>query len=137
MAGNEQFHNRAFHAAETGIEKAWNTNTAFATNADYPATAGTFTSQVSTYGNDKYKFRISRTNNGSVDPAPTGSSGNLVGLVRFKIQAIGTSERNSNASHSQELYWEVKKVDDFGPLRDSSNASACGTSDLDSTASTC
>lgn len=137
MAGNEQYHNRAFHVAESGIEQAWKNTVAYATNSDYPAAAGTYTTPIVTTGSDSYSYKVTRPNNGIIDPAPNGSSGNLVGLVRFRIESKGTSERGSGAVHIQELYWEVKKVDDFGLLTTPGNVSACGTSDLDSSSSTC
>lgn len=137
MASNEQYHSRAFYAAETGIESAWRTESAFSSNADYPATMGAYTTDTLLTGDDSYKYRVTRPDNGTIEPAPAGNSGNRFGVIRFRIEAHGKSERGSRATHVQELYLEVPRTDDFEILRGSDSSSACGTTDLDSTISAC
>lgn len=108
MAGNEQFRGRAFTAAETGIERAWNTGT-YDTSADFSVTA------TSTgIGTDKYKYEISRPNSGAVESAPPGNSEGTFGAVYFRIKSTGTSERNSQAVNTQELFEVVKISDELG-----------------------
>jgi type IV pilus assembly protein PilX len=127
MAGNEQYHSRAFHAAESGIEAAWNNNDGFSLSSDYslntPAPTGT--------GNDTFTYTISRPNGGNLDPSPAGYSAGYFGAIYFTISSTGFSERSSSATNQQELVQVVRTQDEF-------STKDCGTDDLyNSTASTC
>src|SRR5689334_5739850 len=86
MAGNEQFRGRAFTAAEAGIEQAWIGGT-FDTSTDYSIAA-----TATGFGSDKYKYEITRPNNGIIESAPPGNSEGTFGAVYFRIKSTGTSE---------------------------------------------
>ena len=127
MAGNEQYHTRAFHAAESGIEQAWLNDGAFTTSADYPWTAATPTGT----GSDAYRYTVTRPNAGAVQSSPPGNSSGSFGAVYFSITSTGNSERGAQATNTQELFEVVKAPDDV-VTKD------CGTTDLyDTGGSTC
>jgi len=127
MAGNEQYHARAFVAAEAGIEAAWQNNAAYTTSADYPMTAPT---TVGT-GSDNYKYKVDRTSGGAVEPPPPGNSSGTFGAVYFTITATGGSERGAVATNTQEVFQVVKAADDLPNID-------CGTTSLfDTAGSTC
>ena len=97
MTGNEQYHTRAFVAAEAGIEDAWNKGT-FDPLHDSALITGTATDS------DQYEYQITRPENGTVDNSPLpGNSVGKYGTIYFKITSTGTSARNSTAVAKQEI----------------------------------
>jgi type IV pilus assembly protein PilX len=98
MAGNEQYRQSAFHAAETGIEQALSvlatvpqTGTAVVVDpTDVPGSAHAEYSTSSRYVGDDLNV-------------PGFSAGKFVGL-HYEIASTGMSARNANAQHLQGAY---------------------------------
>lgn len=103
MAGNTQFSQNAFQAAETGIEQAmrsgvYNTNVVnTVATTPVPGTAA-----------DKYTTRTAFDANTGVTPVPSGgfSLGTGTGFqaYHFDIQSTGTSSRQASAVNNQSFY---------------------------------
>jgi hypothetical protein len=93
MAGNEQYRQNAFQAAEAGIEQAI-TNGTF--NPDViPAAMG------GTNGTDGYTAAITPQLAGAPQPALWGNSWNTFSTYHFEVQSTGTSARSTQAVNVQ------------------------------------
>src|SRR5436190_8926066 len=96
MAGNEQFRDRAFQAAEAGIESA--IRKARTGDSGVPMKYGDYldinnvamASDAADANSTRLEAAGART--------PIGGSSKLMGLV-FKISTTGTSARNSQSAH--------------------------------------
>src|SRR5262245_40260750 len=96
-AGNEQFQENAFQAAETGIERSvavGNFNPNAAVN-----------DPVTTLPNGD-TFQIQTLPRGSSPPPPGYSLGQF-NAEHFEIQSTGSSTRNATANHTQGLFLVV------------------------------
>lgn len=97
MAGNEQYRQRAFTAAEAGIEQAY-------ANGTYDTGSTNSVAATSTgLGNDTYQYSITPNLNFPSDP-PVGYSlnaGSNLGAEYFTIVSTGKSERNAQAINTQ------------------------------------
>ncbi len=103
MAGNTQFHENAFQAAETGIEQALVLG-AFNPSGGterLPATADTTTPIPDTGGNDRFFATIAPQLGGLAQPAIWGSSWDSFSTFHFEIQSNGQSTRNAAATTVQ------------------------------------
>jgi len=100
MAGNEQYQQRAFEAAETAIEQAIETGTY---NTNVPDIRGPTTV---TGSNDQWEFVMSLDPDTGETPVPGGgySLGSGFTAYHFNIRAIGRSERGARAEHVQSVY---------------------------------
>jgi len=98
MAGNEQYHQNAFQAAETGIAQALATGTYNPGNAATQTVAASVPNSTS----DTYSAVISRQLNGAAQSAMiwTGSL-NTFSSYHFEIQSTGNSVRNGVATNTQ------------------------------------
>lgn len=106
MAGNAQYSENAFQAAETGIEQALRTaqvvgaNTA---NVDPEVTA-----TVAGTTTDKYKILTRHTPENGVTKVPSGGFSMGVGkgfsAYHFDVTSTGTSSRSSTQTHVQGFY---------------------------------
>jgi Tfp pilus assembly protein PilX len=96
MAGNEQYKQKAFAAAEIGIEQAtglgsFNPEVAtFALNGAVPNAA-----------TDTYQVSIVTQLNGLPQGAIFGSSWNAFSTYHFEVQSTGASVRNAATTHNQ------------------------------------
>jgi type IV pilus assembly protein PilX len=101
MAGNMQYHENAFQAAETGVEQALVLG-AFNPSAvpeRLPATAGTTTPIGST--GDAFFATITPALGGAAQPALWGSSLDSFSTYHFQIDSEGRSARNAVSSTAQ------------------------------------
>jgi type IV pilus assembly protein PilX len=98
MAGNEQYHQNAFQAAETGIAQAMATGTY---NPGNPAIQ-TVAASVPSSTTDAYSAAISRQLNGAPQSALmwVGTITNSA-AYHFEILSTGNSVRNSLANNTQ------------------------------------
>jgi type IV pilus assembly protein PilX len=98
MAGNEQYHQNAFQAAETGIAQA----VAIGTYNPGIAATQTVAASVANSTTDTYSAVISRQLNGAPQSAMmwTGSL-NTFSSYHFEIQSRGNSVRNGVATNTQ------------------------------------
>lgn len=97
MAGNTQYHENAFQAAETGIEQALE-------NGKYnPAAIPEKPAQETVTGttDDHYKITITPQLSGAAQPALWGSSWDSFSTYHFEIESHGTSVRNAQATNWQ------------------------------------
>jgi type IV pilus assembly protein PilX len=97
MAGNTQFYQNAFQAAETGIEQAIQT-------ADFnPGTSieGPTTEDIDGTSNDAYTISVERQLNGAAQPAIWGSTWDSFSTYHFEIDSAGASARNARANNIQ------------------------------------
>ena len=100
MAGNEQYQQRAFEAAETAIEQAIETGSY---NTNVPDISGTTTVPGT---NDTWEFVMSFDPDTGETPVPGGgySLGSGFTAYHFNITAVGRSERGARAEHVQSVY---------------------------------
>lgn len=97
MAGNEQYRQNAFQAAETGIEHAIRDGQF---NPGEPSEA--FDEQdVEGSASDKFEATIETQLNGLAQGAIWGNSWNSFSTYHFEIQSTGTSARNAISEHVQ------------------------------------
>ena len=96
QAGNEQLRERAFVAAETGIEQAIAANK-FDPNNLTPVTLPTGTST----GGDTYVVSVVTQVGGAAQGALFGSSWNKFSTYQFQITSTGSSLRSAAAVHQQ------------------------------------
>lgn len=103
MAGNLQYAQNAFQAAETGIELAVESGT--------PSTAAPTTvapTAITGTASDKYETVTRFTLPNGVTPVPTGGfsmgSGTGFSAYHFDITSTGTSARNARAVNTQSFY---------------------------------
>jgi len=98
MAGNEQFRQRAFQAAEIGVEKGIKQLAKIPQdNVAHTDASVTVTSQ----SQDSYV--ITSQYIGEDDDIPNYSAGKFVGL-HYRIDSTGSSQRNSTSVHHQGAY---------------------------------
>ena len=103
MAGNMQYHENAFRAAETGIEQAMVLG-AFNPGDPperLPATAGATTPIPDTDGRDKFFATIAPQLGGAAQPAIWGASWDSFSTYHFEVQSNGASARNAVATTVQ------------------------------------
>ncbi len=97
MAGNEQFRQNAFQAAETGIERAM-------VNGLY-VVGGAPTDFETIIGNntptDAFTARIDKPLGNAPQPAIWGNSWNSFSSYHFEITSIGTAVRNARSVNVQ------------------------------------
>jgi type IV pilus assembly protein PilX len=97
MAGNEQYRQNAFQAAETGIEQGILTGTFNPGDAAKEKIAGAMPDAPT----DNYAAEIERQMNGAALPALWGNSWNSFATYHFQIVSTGTSVRSANAVNTQ------------------------------------
>lgn len=94
MAGNEQFRQNAFQAAETGIERT------LAVGAYNPAAAPQ-TIAGANNATDNYTAQLTAQLGGAAQPAIWGNSWNSFSTYHFQIDSTGTAVRNATAVNTQ------------------------------------
>ncbi len=97
MAGNTQYQQNAFQAAETGIEQAL-LNDDFNPAVAEETAAPTLVSGTST---DHFATATRRQLDGKAQPAMWGASWDSFATYHFEIQSQGTSARNAVATNFQ------------------------------------
>ncbi len=95
MAGNEQFRQSAFAAAETGIEQAYALGTFNPENSTVPLT-GTVPG-----GSDTYSATVVTQLQGAPQGAVYGSSMNAFSTYHFEVRSTGRSARSASDTHLQ------------------------------------
>jgi Tfp pilus assembly protein PilX len=97
MAGNEQYRQNAFQAAETGVEQT------IVNGTFVPGAADVTQSNVPAAGSatDLYSTTLRSDLGGAAQPAIWGNSFNTFSTYDFTISSTGTSIRNANATHAQ------------------------------------
>ncbi|MEJ0086895.1 MAG: PilX N-terminal domain-containing pilus assembly protein [Pseudomonadota bacterium] len=98
MAGNEQYRERAFQAAEIGVERAIR---ALATVPQDFVTHTNAAEAVTALPQDNYT--IASTYLGEDNDIPGYSAGKFVGL-HYRIDSTGVSQRNAQSVHEQGAY---------------------------------
>jgi Tfp pilus assembly protein PilX len=97
MAGNEQFRQNAFQAAETGIERAL-------VNGQF-VVAGAATATETINGNntpsDSFTATISKPLGNQPQPALWGNSWNAFSSYHFQIDSVGLAVRSARAANTQ------------------------------------
>jgi type IV pilus assembly protein PilX len=94
MAGNEQFHQNAFQAAETGIERALAVGT-------YNPGAAAQTINGNNTATDAYTATITPQLGGAPQPAIWGNSWNSFSTYHFEVGSTGTATRNARSVNTQ------------------------------------
>jgi Tfp pilus assembly protein PilX len=97
MAGNEQYRQNAFQAAETGVEQT-------IVNATFiPGAADVTQTNIPAAGSttDTYSTTLRSDLGGAAQPAIWGNSFNTFSTYDFTITSTGASVRNANATHAQ------------------------------------
>jgi Tfp pilus assembly protein PilX len=104
MAGNLQYQERAFQAAETGIEQAIETAT-FNTTVPYTQTDQRV-SAADDDNQDTYSFTMEFDDETGTTLVPGGgySLGTGFQAYHFNIESEGQSERDARAEHVQSVY---------------------------------
>lgn len=104
MAGNTQYRERAFQAAETGIERALETAT-FDTTAAHVATNQDVDPDDSS-NDDTYDFRMEFDEQTGTTIVPGGgfSMGTGFQAFHFNVESTGRSERGAESTHVQSVY---------------------------------
>jgi hypothetical protein len=98
MAGNEQYRQNAFHAAETGVEQA------LSVLATVPQTGtAVVVAPTAVPGSAHAEYATASRYVGDDLNVPGYSTGKFVGL-HYEIGSTGTSARNANARHVQGAY---------------------------------
>jgi len=109
MAGNTQYYQNAFQAAETGIERSLivggfnpsaGTERIPAASSDPEVPSGS-ESIPGTDGVDAFVATITPQLNGAPQPAMWGTSWDSFSTFHFEIQSTGTSARNATATNRQ------------------------------------
>lgn len=95
MAGNTQFRENAFQAAETGIEQA------LVNGAFNPASAQSWTDVVITNSTDTYSTTVTPQLSGTAQPALWGSSWDSFSTFHFEIRSAGESVRDATTTNVQ------------------------------------
>ena len=96
MAGNDQFHENAFQASETGIQAA-----IVVANFNPIAPPAVVNAPVPNSATDNFSATITPALGGAAQPAIWGSSWNSFSTYHFDIQSTGNSLRASTALHDQ------------------------------------
>jgi len=97
MAGNEQYRQNAFQAAETGVEQT-------IINGNFvPGVSDTPHTDVPAAGSttDTYSTTLTSDLGGAPQPGIWGSTWNTFSTYDFTITSTGKSIRNSQATHGQ------------------------------------
>lgn len=94
MAGNEQYRENAFRAAETGVERTMATGL-------FNATTEVVEPVVTLANTDTFQVTVRPR---GTSPPPPGYSLGQFGAENFEIESTSTSARNANATHTQGLY---------------------------------
>jgi Tfp pilus assembly protein PilX len=105
MAGNTQYKERAFQAAETGIERAIETAT-FDTANPYDETNQRVDTTAGSTNDDTYDFHMEfdRDTGTTIVPGGGYSMGTGFQAYHFNIESTGRSERGAEATHTQSIY---------------------------------
>jgi type IV pilus assembly protein PilX len=105
MAGNTQYKERAFQAAETGIEQAIDQAT-FDTSQAFARTDQPVDTTNGTNNNDTYDFNMEFDKQTGTTIVPGGgySMGTGFQAYHFNIESTGRSERGAEATHTQSIY---------------------------------
>jgi len=108
MAGNAQYRERAFQAAETGIEQ-----TLAHGNFVIPKAAREDRNDVliSASAPEKFSTTLTADLDGMAQPATWGNSWNSFSTYYFAIQSTGKSSRNAEVVHTQ----GVARLSPFAP----------------------
>ena len=103
MAGNMQYHESAFQAAETGIEQAMTVSTFNPSAAPerLPATADTYTPIPNTGNRDSFFATVTPQLGGLPQPAVWGASWDSFSTYHFQVDSTGRSARNAVSSTVQ------------------------------------
>jgi type IV pilus assembly protein PilX len=98
LASNAQYRERAFQAAETGIEQTISTG-----KFVVPESHGEHHSNVpiSASAAEKYSTTLTADLEGTPQPATWGNSWNTFSTYHFAIQSTGQSSRNTVTVHTQ------------------------------------
>lgn len=103
MAGNMQYAEKAFQAAEFGIERAFRTGTYSTTSGAVPLNGSVATGQPETY-----QTSTAFDTNAGVTPVVSGGFSMGVGAgysaYHFNIESTGASSRNAQATNSQSFF---------------------------------
>jgi type IV pilus assembly protein PilX len=105
MAGNTQYKERAFQAAETGIEQAIDQAT-FDTSKAFTRTDQPVDTTIGTTNDDTYDFNMEFDKETGTTIVPGGgySMGTGFQAYHFNIESTGRSERGAEATHTQSIY---------------------------------
>jgi hypothetical protein len=100
MAGNDQYHQNAFQAAEAGIEQGIALGT-FPTDMTVPA-AVTGTLPTTT---DTYSAAIAQLSPNPVGlPGSSGGSSTVIGAYFYQLNSAGTAARGASIQNSQGIF---------------------------------
>ena len=107
MAGNQQYQERAFQAAEAGIEQAVRSpalNTTYTVNAPLTGTASV--SAGPSGQTDTATTKLYFDNEAGITPVPGGgySLGTGLQAYHFVVESSGTSARGATDAHTQSFY---------------------------------
>ena len=105
MAGNTQYKERAFQAAETGIEQALSTAT-FSTVTPYATPEPQAVAPDDATNDDTYEFERECDQETGTTLVPGGgySMGTGFQAYHFNVESTGRSERGAEATHQQSVY---------------------------------
>ncbi|HEY8537473.1 MAG TPA: PilX N-terminal domain-containing pilus assembly protein [Steroidobacteraceae bacterium] len=120
MAGNTQYYQNAFQAAETGIEVAYR-------DAEFnPSTAeeAFVNVQISGSTTDFFTARARRQLDGTPQPALWGSSWDAFSTYHFEIESTGRSARNAVATNFQGVAVISPADQSIAPIAGSSGSTA-------------
>ncbi|MFO7278391.1 MAG: pilus assembly PilX N-terminal domain-containing protein [Pseudomonadota bacterium] len=98
MAGNEQYRQNAFQAAETGIEEALR-DLPMVPQTGVPVTVG----PVAVPGSTTDSYEVTSQYMGEDEDIAGFSQGKFTGL-HYRVQSTGTSARNAVSRHEQGAY---------------------------------
>jgi type IV pilus assembly protein PilX len=96
MAGNSQYQERAFQAAETGIEQ-----TLAMGRFDIPQRGAERYASVPISASEKFSSTLTPDLDGMAQAASWGNSWNSFSSYHFAIRSTGESSRGAQATHSQ------------------------------------
>jgi hypothetical protein len=101
MAGNYQFEERAFQAAEAGVERAI---TAGVFNTNAPTVQAPVA--VAADNEDTLEYTVTFDDDNGVTPVPRGgySLGSGFEAYHFEIESTGSSRRGAESVHEQSFY---------------------------------
>jgi type IV pilus assembly protein PilX len=108
MAGNTQYRERAFQAAETGIEQAL-VGGKFV--IPQPGTEDHDNVLIAPSTAEMFSTTLTADLDGTAQPATWGNSWNSFSTYHFTIQSTGKSSRNAQAVHTQ----GVARLSPFSP----------------------
>lgn len=117
MAGNTQFQQNAFQAAEVGIAQAL-ANGAFNPSGSDETVQGS----VASGRPEQYTATISSQLSGTAQPALWGSSWDSFSTFHFEIDSVGTAQRTARANNVQGVAVIAPKDPTVPPLDPASPA---------------